>query len=128
MQSSITVYALQNYTFGSKDASSDLDPILPSKQIDQLYQHYSVKGMKTSVEAILIVHDHQHPHLLMIQNAAGQLSLPHGSLLMGEDETSGLKRILNTLLGSKSAIDWDVGEIISVLYRPNFETHWVISF
>ena len=126
MQSSLTVYSLANYTFGTKEACSDLDHILPSKEIDSLIKQYSAKGMKTLVQGILIVHEHHHPHLLMIQNSAGQLSLPLGSLLMGEDETVGLKRILNSLLGSKSSSDWDVGEIVGVMYRPNFEVYWVI--
>lgn len=125
MQSSINLYSIGNYTFGTKEASLDLDHLTSSKQVDQLYTHYSTKGMKTSVEAILMVHDHHHPNLLMFQDSSGQLSLPHGSLIMGEDETAGLKRILNSLLGSKSVSDWDIGEITSVLYRPNFETLWV---
>lgn len=76
-----------------------------------------------------MVHDQHHPNLLMLQNSNGVLSLPQGSLMMGEDETAGLKRILNSLLGSSKLAspteDWDIGEITSVLYRPNFETHWV---
>lgn len=128
MQSSLTLYNISNYTFNSKESLAELDHVPPSKQVDQLYQHYSAKGMKTSVEAVLMVHDHHHPNLLMVQNSGGVLSLPHGSLVMGEDETAGLKRILNSLLGaskiSSPTDDWDIGEITSVLYRPNFETHW----
>lgn len=125
MQSSVTLYNISNYTFNTKEASSDLEHTVPSKQIDQLYQYYALKGTRTTVEAILMVHEHNHPNLLMLQNASGQFFLPHGPLNVGEDETTGLVRILNSLLGSSPTQDWDIGEITSVLYRPNFETFWV---
>ena len=125
MQSSITVYPLANYTFGTKAVLKDLEPINPANQIEQLYKNFSIKGVQISVQGILIVHDHHHPNLLMIQNSSGQISLPLGALVTGEDEISGLKRILDLQLGSSNSCNWDVGETLSVLYRPNFEHYWV---
>ena len=121
MQSSITLYSLGNYSFGSKDSIPDLDQ---SRIIDSLYQHVSSKGMKTSVQGVLLVHEHNHPHLLMIQNSKGLFSLAGGALIPGEDEITGLGRILNLQIGSQSSPTWDIGDVTSVLYRPNFESFW----
>jgi cleavage and polyadenylation specificity factor subunit 5 len=51
----------------------------------------------------------------------------------GEDDNQGLKRILNGLLGkeeeSKLEQDqWEIGELVAVWWRPNFEVMEVFTY
>ena len=41
--------------------------------------------MRTSVEAILLVHEHNHPHILLLQIGNSFFKLPGGRLKPGED-------------------------------------------
>lgn len=41
--------------------------------------------MRRSVEGVLLVHDHGHPHVLMLQLAPSYFKLPGGRLRPGED-------------------------------------------
>jgi cleavage and polyadenylation specificity factor subunit 5 len=57
-----------NYTFGVKEAQPEEDPSV-SARLKRLESDYEVAGMRRSVEAILVVHEHGHPHVLMMQIA-----------------------------------------------------------
>jgi hypothetical protein len=72
-------------------------------------------------------------------NESRSLFRPGDSLKPGEDELEGLKRALNQKLapsgeqsaasGSESGLgDWEIGELLSVWWRPNFETYMVSCF
>lgn len=50
--------------------------------------------MRRSVEAVFVVHDHDMPHILLLQLGATFFKLPGGELQQNEDEIDGLKRIL----------------------------------
>lgn len=55
---------------------------------------------------------------------------PGDALKPGEDEIDGLKRQLNQKLAPMGADlsgggDWEVGELLAVWWRPNFETYMV---
>lgn len=49
-------------------------------------------GMRRSVEAVLLVHEHGLPHVLLLQLGTTFFKIPGGELNPGEDETDGLKR------------------------------------
>ena len=85
---------------------------------------YGEEGMRRTVEAILVVNSHNHPHVLVLQMRAGFHSLPGGKLKPGEEETAGLKRKLHSKLAPATAAssDWEVGECLATWWRPTFET------
>nr|KAJ0220825.1 hypothetical protein LSAT_V11C200099890 [Lactuca sativa] len=103
---------------------------------------YMKEGMRTSVEGILLVQEHNHPHILLLQIGNTFCKLPGGRLKPGENETEGLKRKLCSKLAANSTglqPDWQfkdfliihgfvngmqlqIGECVAVWWRPNFET------
>jgi len=46
---------------------------------------YKKEGLQRSVEAVLLVHNHGHPHILLLQKANQTFTLPGGWLHPGED-------------------------------------------
>jgi hypothetical protein len=50
-----------------------------------LLRRYSREGLRRSVDAVLVVHEHGHPHLLVLQMGASFFKLPGGRLRPGED-------------------------------------------
>eukprot|EP00126_Sphaerothecum_destruens_P008478 Sdes_comp20233_c0_seq3m13624 len=88
-------------------------------------EEYEREGMRRNVEAVLVVHEHNHPHILLLQVNSNFFKLPGGELKPGEDLHEGLKRILTAMIGREDGIahDWDIGERLCSWYRPNFETH-----
>jgi cleavage and polyadenylation specificity factor subunit 5 len=64
---------ISGYSFGVKDAIPIVDPFHVS--LKQLQVDYDTKGMKTTVFGILVVHDHDHPHLLALKLSDSQFTL-----------------------------------------------------
>ncbi|KAI9033256.1 cleavage and polyadenylation specific factor 5 [Hyaloraphidium curvatum] len=123
-QSTVTLHSLGNYTFGQKEAQPEEDPSV-SARLKRLENEYEMAGMRRSVEAILVVHEHGHPHILMMQIANTFFKLPGSYLKPGEDEIEGLKVRLHQQLSPPGPYDpneWEVGELLAVWWRPNFET------
>jgi hypothetical protein len=57
------------FTFSStKEAQPEEDPSV-SARLQRLQNNYEDFGMRRTVEGILVVHDHGHPHILMLQIA-----------------------------------------------------------
>lgn len=72
-------------------------------------QNYAKTGMRRSVEGIILVHSHGHPHILLLQIANTFFKLPGGRLRPGENEVDGLKRKLtNRLADREFAPEWSV--------------------
>lgn len=46
---------------------------------------YAEQGLQRHVEAVLLVHQHNHPHVLLLQTGLGSFKLPGGYLKPGED-------------------------------------------
>ncbi|KAJ3100031.1 hypothetical protein HDU96_010479 [Phlyctochytrium bullatum] len=122
-------YPLSGYTFGQKEAQPEEDPSVAAR-LNRLQNEYEKQGMRNTVEGVLVVHEHGHPHVLMLQIANTFFKLPGDALKPGEDEIEGLKARLNARLapagdqakGDTSA-DWEIGELLAVWWRPNFETY-----
>ncbi|CAG8602716.1 12272_t:CDS:2 [Gigaspora margarita] len=119
-----------NYTFGTKDAQPEEDPSVAAR-LARLQNDYAVTGMRRTVEGVLVVHEHNHPHVLMLQIANSFFKLPGDYLKPGEDEIEGLKARLDERLtpvatgynnNTSTNQDWEIGECLSVWWRPNFET------
>ncbi|CAI0387776.1 unnamed protein product [Linum tenue] len=103
----VDIYPLSSYYFGSKDALPFKDETLA----DRLYRmksNYNAQGLRTCVEAVILVELFKHPHLLLLQERNSFFSLPGGRLRPGETDVDGLKRKLSRkLLVDDSENDWE---------------------
>lgn len=108
-------------------------------RLQRLQNNYEDFGMRRTVEGVLVVHDHGHPHILMLQIANAFFKLPGDYLKPGEDESEGLKRRLDERLAPPSdsrqfnashGVDneWEIGDCLAQWWRPNFETFMVRDY
>lgn len=58
---------------------------------DEFHSH----GMRRSVEGVFLVHEHNLPHVLLLQLGNTFFKLPGGEIGLNEDPVEGLKRLLN---------------------------------
>jgi len=121
---SCNLYPLENYTFGSKEPHHEKDTSVKAR-LARMAEAYSREGMRRVVEGVLLVHNHGHPHVLLLQIGNSFFKLPGGRLKPGENDIDGLRRKLTSKLAS-TAVEyqpaWEVGDLISTWWRPNFET------
>ncbi|KAM0821720.1 hypothetical protein ACQ4PT_072001 [Festuca glaucescens] len=123
----IVAFSVSCEQFGSfaKHVSQPCSVKLINFVINLANGSYMKEGMRTSVEAILLVQEHNHPHILLLQIGNTFCKLPGGRLKPGENEIEGLKRKLSSKLAVNSPTfppNWQVGECVAVWWRPNFET------
>lgn len=59
-------YSLTNYTFGTKDALVEKDLSVQAR-FQRLRNEFEELGMRRTVEGVLIVHEHNLPHVLLLQ-------------------------------------------------------------
>lgn len=52
----------------TKEAQPEEDPSVQAR-LQRLQNNYEDFGMRRTVEGVLVVHDHGHPHILMLQIA-----------------------------------------------------------
>eukprot|EP00282_Hemiselmis_andersenii_P017352 CAMPEP_0114134112 /NCGR_PEP_ID=MMETSP0043_2-20121206/13980_1 /TAXON_ID=464988 /ORGANISM="Hemiselmis andersenii, Strain CCMP644" /LENGTH=148 /DNA_ID=CAMNT_0001227723 /DNA_START=12 /DNA_END=458 /DNA_ORIENTATION=+ len=76
------------------------------------------------MQGVVLVHQHRHAHVLLLQKGENYFKLPGGKLKPGESEREGLTRLLTAKIGSSAGSpgDWEVGEVVSKWWRPNFDT------
>lgn len=67
-QATIRLFPLSNYTFGTKETQPEEDPSVKDR-LRRLEEHYDKHGMRRTCEGILVCHEHNHPHVLMLQIA-----------------------------------------------------------
>ncbi|KAJ6386467.1 hypothetical protein OIU78_016386 [Salix suchowensis] len=96
----VNTYPLASYTFGTKEPKMEKDTSVADR-LARMKVNYMKEGMRTSVEAILLVQEHNHPHILLLQIGNTFCKLPGGRLKPGENEIEGLKRKLTSKLGAK---------------------------
>ncbi|CAK9295224.1 unnamed protein product [Gordionus sp. m RMFG-2023] len=121
---SLNLYPLTNYTFGTKEALLEKDASVAAR-FQRMRDEFDKLGMRRSVEAVLLVHEHHLPHVLLLQLGTTFFKLPGGELKPGEDEVEGLKRLLKETVGNKQddsiLTDWVVEDTLGNWWRPNFE-------
>lgn len=118
------VYPLSSYYFGSKHALPFKDLTLDDRLL-RIKSNYAARGLRTCVEAVLLVELFKHPHLLLLQVRNSIYKLPGGQLRPGESDTDGLKRKLTRKLcvnEEGDGLEWEVGECLGMWWRPDFET------
>eukprot|EP01129_Flabellula_baltica_P000818 TRINITY_DN10769_c0_g1_i1.p1 TRINITY_DN10769_c0_g1~~TRINITY_DN10769_c0_g1_i1.p1 ORF type:complete len:303 (+),score=71.69 TRINITY_DN10769_c0_g1_i1:148-1056(+) len=122
----VNLYHLNQYTFGKKGRNMEKETSV-KERLKRMKLKYAQQGMRRTVAGVLVVHEHGHPHVLLLQIGNSFFKLPGGNLKPGEDEISGLKRKLDSKLApSEDSFtekpDWIIGDLISTWWRPNFET------
>lgn len=124
----IRLYPLSNYTFGVKETQPEEDPSVVAR-LNRLQEHYSKHGMRRTCEGILVCHEHNHPHILMLQIANAFFKLPGDYLQPEHDEVEGFKTRLDERLAPVGSLsdgqnpgDWNIGDCLAQWWRPNFET------
>ncbi|KAK5134739.1 hypothetical protein LTR08_006114 [Meristemomyces frigidus] len=125
----IRLYPLSNYTFGTKETQPEEDPSVKDR-LRRLEEHYEQYGMRRTCEGVLICHEHNHPHVLMLQIANAFFKLPGDYLHHDAEEIAGFKARLNERLAPTGSLstrsdadtDWNVYDTLAQWWRPNFET------
>lgn len=69
------------------------DPSVEAR-FQRLRDEFEKIGQRRSVEGVFLVHEHNLPHVLLLQLGTAFFKLPGGELNPGEDEIEGLKRLL----------------------------------
>lgn len=77
----IRLYPLSNYTFGTKETQPEEDPSVLAR-LKRLEEHYEKYGMRRTCEGVLVCHEHNHPHVLMLQIANAFFKL-YGAISFG---------------------------------------------
>jgi hypothetical protein len=62
----INLYPLENYTFGIKEAQLEKDTSVAAR-LARMKEKYEKEGLRRSVDGIMLVHQHKHPHVLLLQ-------------------------------------------------------------
>ena len=76
MSSSVSMFPLNNYSFGKKDSILVDQFASVSKSchmetfLSKGFYCWLFLGMVKSVEAVLLVHQHTHPHVLLLQKGS----------------------------------------------------------
>lgn len=97
------LYNISNYTFGKKEEKSGCKALgdMSERSISSaLRKEYGQRGMRRSVRAVLLVHEHNFAHILLLQrnDGKGEFVLPGGKLRPGENFEEGLLRKLSSKL------------------------------
>ncbi|KAI4377059.1 hypothetical protein MLD38_014750 [Melastoma candidum] len=122
----LDIYPLSCYYFGSKDATATVAARdeTPSGRAERMRINYEANGLRTCVEAVMLVELFKHPHLLLLQVRNSCFKLPGGRLRLGESDIEGLRRKLTTKLSPDGAGDeseWKVGECLGMWWRADFD-------
>ncbi|XP_003391353.2 PREDICTED: cleavage and polyadenylation specificity factor subunit 5-like [Amphimedon queenslandica] len=119
----IKLYPLSNYTFGTKEPLYEKDRTVESRFL-RLKEDYEKTGMRRSVDGVVLVHEHNLPHVLLLQLGSTFFKLPSGEVGPGESEAEGVQRIVNDTLGKEDTplSTWIVEDVVANWWRPNFES------
>ncbi|XVF35081.1 hypothetical protein REPUB_Repub18cG0114000 [Reevesia pubescens] len=120
----VDIYPLSCYYFGSKEAIVFKDETL-SDRINRMKSNYAAYGLRTSVEAVILVELFKNPHLLLLQVRNSIFRLPGGRLRPGESDIDGLRRKLSRMFSASedgNETEWEVGECLGMWWRHDFET------
>mmetsp|Transcript_29450 Transcript_29450/g.70134 ORF Transcript_29450/g.70134 Transcript_29450/m.70134 type:complete len:242 (-) Transcript_29450:383-1108(-) len=124
-ETAITIYPIGNYNFGVKNPRHEKDKSVVDR-LARMRLKYLKEGARRSVEGVLLVQEHNHPHVLLLQIGNTFFKLPGGRLRPGETEIDGLKRkLMNNLSPTQESLatDWEIGDCVGIYWRPNFENN-----
>ncbi|KAH0786176.1 pre-mRNA cleavage factor Im 25 kDa subunit 2 [Histomonas meleagridis] len=119
----IQIPDLDHFTFGTSSNEIEEQEHEKFTKIERIRSIFSAGGTVRSVRAIVLAHIHNHPHVLLLEkNSDNSKIIPGGILTPGEDDETGLQRLLskkmNLIEGS-----YEISELIATWYRPQFTEH-----
>jgi len=128
----IDLFDFNSIKFTKKNPQVEKDKSV-SDRMRRLETNYNTLGMKRTVEAAIAVNIHGHPHIMLLRignQQKGFYKLPGGRCRKGETEEECLRRKLTKRLSPEQdpnevMPEWLVHGVVSVWYRPNFETLFV---
>ena len=88
----VRLYPLSNYTFGTKETQPEEDASVKDR-LKRLEEHYEQHGMRRMCEGVLICHEHNHPHVLMLQIANAFFKLYGKITCISDTEEHSLTRL-----------------------------------
>ena len=118
----IQIPDLNQFTYGTGSGEINEEEKEEPKidKIDRLRNLFSTSGTVNSVRAIVLVHIHNHPHVLLLEkNSNKSTVIPGGILTPGEDDESGLQRLLSKKMCLVEGA-YEIGEMLATWYRPQF--------
>ncbi len=141
----INLYPLSNYTFGTKEPQYEKDRTVESRFL-RLKEDYEKSGLRRSIDGVILVHEHNLPHVLLLQlgqyyyydgsndviiiisgpspSGTTFFKLPSGEILPGENDTETVQRVVNNILGKEDTplSTWIAEDVIGNWWRPNFDS------
>ncbi|BEJ10891.1 hypothetical protein CspHIS471_0103130 [Cutaneotrichosporon sp. HIS471] len=124
--SSIDLLPIHKFSFQNTTVQPEEDSSV-AERMRRLQGQYDETGMRRSVDAVIVAHDHGVPCILTTQIANDSFKLPGGYLDPSEEDETGLMRHLNDLLGDGTKQwraeepHWNIHALLGVWYRPNFD-------
>jgi cleavage and polyadenylation specificity factor subunit 5 len=119
------IYDLDQYKCGTgEDRHQKTEGVQKLDRMTRICQLFRESETVRSVRAVLLVHCHRLPHVLLLERIIGNTSsqnriMPGGKLAPGEDDETGLHRILDTRMPISDGA-YDVAEHLATWYRPQF--------
>ena len=71
----VQLYPLSNYTFGTKESQYEKDASVAAR-FQRMRDEFPLIGMRRTVEGVLLVHEHNLPHVLLLQLGTSFFKLP----------------------------------------------------
>eukprot|EP00039_Didymoeca_costata_P028496 m.21223 g.21223 ORF g.21223 m.21223 type:complete len:203 (-) comp7081_c0_seq1:38-646(-) len=122
----IRIYSLSNYTINEKDPLSE-PPRTNNNQFQLLKEDYAKIGMRRTLRAVMLVHNHGHPNILLLKENRPNNSffkLPGGELEPGESDAHGMNRLMNKLFGRvPEPREWSIMDNVAQWWRPRFDNN-----
>ncbi|KAF2403123.1 cleavage and polyadenylation specific factor 5 [Trichodelitschia bisporula] len=121
----IRLYPFSRNEISTKAQQPEEDASVEERLL-RLKNHYEQHGMRRFCEGVMLCHEHNHPHVMLLQIANSFHKLPGGWLRHDEPEIEGFQRVLDELFEPEgtqtSTKKWEIGDTLGQWWRPNFET------
>ena len=80
-RSKLDVYPSTNYTIEASEAVPRTKDYSTAARLDRMRARFETKGTIRSVDAVLLMHAHNHPHVLLLQDVSNStMRLPGGKV------------------------------------------------
>ena len=67
----VNVFPLSNYSFGHAPARPDKGTSM-AERLSRMEARYAAEGARRTVEGVILVNEHHHPHVLLLQARRGR--------------------------------------------------------
>lgn len=116
------LHKASDYQFGHSTEEEEKDtPKVPP--MEKLRRKFSAEGTVKAVRCIILVHEHNHPNIMLLRNReTNEIAIPGGRLIAGEDDETGIHRILQKKLFPLNS-DIEIGEHVATWFRPQFSEY-----